>query len=64
MTAKTDAKPLEDSDLDTAQGAGGAMSGILIAANTENNVAGITADQKTIIGGFKSMSGMDSQTKD
>lgn len=63
MTAKTDAKALDDTDLDAAQGAGGAANGILIAANTENEVAGITADQKTIIGGFKSMTGMSSETE-
>ena len=60
MTKRDEAKPFSDEELDDVQGAGAAQ-GILIAATTENNVAGITADQKTIIGGFKSMTGMDSK---
>ena len=63
MRKQTHVSPITDEDLDAAQGAGGAASGIVIAANTDNNVAGITADQKTIIGGFKSMTGMDSKPK-
>lgn len=39
---------------------GGAATAIVIAATTDNNVAGITPDQKTIVGGFKSTSGIDS----
>ena len=49
-----------DEELDTLQGAASSM--ILIAATTENYRSSIAPDQKTIIGGFKSMTGMDSGT--
>ena len=59
------AEVLDDADLDNLNGGfeawpakwkGFSLNG---KGDSSNNVAGITADQKTIIGGFKSMGGMD-----
>ena len=60
QTAK--AEVLEDGDLDDLNGGFEAWpakwKGFSLNGKGTSNVAGITADQKTIIGGFKSMSGM------
>ena len=56
MTDREELSPIADEDLDAAQGAGTTLT----TQNNVKEVAGITADQKTIIGGFKSMTGMDS----
>ncbi len=60
QTAK--AEVLEDGDLDDLNGGFEAWpakwKGFWLNGKATSNVAGITADQKTIIGGFKSMSGM------
>ena len=68
MMTKDKAAPpvsdLNDADLDTIQGGYEAWpSKVHVPEIDSDSVAGITADQKTIIGGFKSMSGMSSETE-
>ncbi len=48
------AEPLAEAELDAATGGGD-----VTARRTEDTAQAITPDQKTIIGGFKSVSGMD-----
>lgn len=61
------AEMLDDDDLDNLNGGFEAWpakwKGFSLDGKSDSNVAGITADQKTIIGGFKSMSGMSSETE-
>ena len=57
------AEVLDDEALDNLHGGFEAWpakwKGFSLDGKSADAVAGITADQKTIIGGFKSMSGMD-----